>query len=877
MPVKVPSRSTAELAVLDLGPGVRQRDHVLAAGLGPGDRPPERPSRSCEHDVLVGDPGLRAEPAAHMRRDDPDLGLVDTERSGELTLEQMGHLRRAVEREAAVVPGHRSRAVRLDRYRCHTLVHVATADDDLGIVEHVADRVGGDDGDVVRAVLEEPGRILGERGLRVDDGREGIEIDEHRLGGIDGLAKRLGDHHRHGFADEPDAVTGQRPAGEGVTDLDEAVGGRQVEVGAGVDGDDPGRGRGLGHIDGDDAPVRHRRPYEEGMQGPVEGEVVDVGAAPGEQFGVFRASDAVAEDRSSHGRSVGAGRISRDRPRNCGAHRLYRSGAAPPPRTAPSRCPGARRCGDVGRSRCRARHVRSPAGGGDLLPGTRHGGVGGAGSPAATAGRRHGDHGDHDAGAPAGRDRTGEPGVRGRPVRSGGRPGPAPSPRPGAPRAAFGRRGLAGRCGGHRRVPRPVRRTPRPQLRERPQPVDRDGESSRAGRLRRDRATGHDLRRLVHRALVAHGAAPPAGDHGRLCADRSSPAVAWSWTASTGRWVRRPPARQHRGRLRSRPGRCRSPSTGLRSAGASAPSSSTCAPRSSRARVSWSPDRTGRASPRSTPPSPASCRRRASSPRDRRRWDGPTARHGSASVPRPRSSASGSSTTSDGERLRAQTWSSSPRRRRPRRARARHHRHALGRRAPTSRHRGQRWCANPRWSCRTSRRRCSTPTVAATSSSFLARLRADGAAVLHSTHLADEFDVFPRRLHVERPGTAHRGAPPVPRRAPRASRREPRLMTYGVGHVYGVGTPWERRVLAGVDLTVAPGEVLVVAGPNGSGKSTWRVSSPGSSDPAKARWSSPARPWRARTGGSGSPSSTPGCSSCARRSAPRSGRPPARR
>jgi energy-coupling factor transport system ATP-binding protein len=45
-------------------------------------------------------------------------------------------------------------------------------------------------------------------------------------------------------------------------------------------------------------------------------------------------------------------------------------------------------------------------------------------------------------------------------------------------------------------------------------------------------------------------------------------------------------------------------------------------------------------------------------------------------------------------------------------------------------------------------------------------------------------------------------------------------MTYGVGHVYGEGTPWERRVLSGVDLTVAPGEVLVVAGPNGSGKST---------------------------------------------------------
>ncbi len=103
---------------------------------------------------------------------------------------------------------------------------------------------------------------------------------------------------------------------------------------------------------------------------------------------------------------------------------------------------------------------------------------------------------------------------------------------------------------------------------------------------------------------------------------------------------------------------------------------------------------------------------------------------------------------------------------------------------------------------------------------LLSSMQAEGAAVLHSTHLTDELDLFPRRLLVERPGTAHAGSPPVPRRTARAARREPRLMTYGVGHVYGVDTPWERRVLADVELTVAPGELLVVAGPNGSGKST---------------------------------------------------------
>ncbi|WP_308251610.1 ABC transporter ATP-binding protein [Rhodococcoides kroppenstedtii] len=46
------------------------------------------------------------------------------------------------------------------------------------------------------------------------------------------------------------------------------------------------------------------------------------------------------------------------------------------------------------------------------------------------------------------------------------------------------------------------------------------------------------------------------------------------------------------------------------------------------------------------------------------------------------------------------------------------------------------------------------------------------------------------------------------------------LVLRGVGHVYNRGTPWERRALAGVDLTVRRGEGLVVVGGNGSGKST---------------------------------------------------------
>ena len=42
----------------------------------------------------------------------------------------------------------------------------------------------------------------------------------------------------------------------------------------------------------------------------------------------------------------------------------------------------------------------------------------------------------------------------------------------------------------------------------------------------------------------------------------------------------------------------------------------------------------------------------------------------------------------------------------------------------------------------------------------------------------------------------------------------------GVGHVYSRNTPWARRALTGVDMTVEVGQGVLVVGANGSGKST---------------------------------------------------------
>jgi len=63
-----------------------------------------------------------------------------------------------------------------------------------------------------------------------------------------------------------------------------------------------------------------------------------------------------------------------------------------------------------------------------------------------------------------------------------------------------------------------------------------------------------------------------------------------------------------------------------------------------------------------------------------------------------------------------------------------------------------------------------------------------------------------------------------------------------VGHVYAAGTPWARRALCGVDLTIGPAERLLVLGPNGSGKSTLAWIAAGLLQPAEGSATLDGRP-----------------------------------
>ena len=99
----------------------------------------------------------------------------------------------------------------------------------------------------------------------------------------------------------------------------------------------------------------------------------------------------------------------------------------------------------------------------------------------------------------------------------------------------------------------------------------------------------------------------------------------------------------------------------------------------------------------------------------------------------------------------------------------------------------------------------------------------EGLAVVHVTHRPEEAARADHALMLD--GGRLRDSPPPPLRVAeeRLIRRRlgpPLLELNGVGHVYSARSPWAHRALAGIDLTIAEGEGLLIVGHNGSGKST---------------------------------------------------------
>jgi energy-coupling factor transporter ATP-binding protein EcfA2 len=119
---------------------------------------------------------------------------------------------------------------------------------------------------------------------------------------------------------------------------------------------------------------------------------------------------------------------------------------------------------------------------------------------------------------------------------------------------------------------------------------------------------------------------------------------------------------------------------------------------------------------------------------------------------------------------------------------------------------------------------------------LLRRLPAQhGMSVVHVTHRPEEAAVADRRFEMsggrlyetsdraDGEGPLAPGGPPgrlLPTAMMIAPDRPARLELIDVTHTYGVGTPWAGTALRALNLTVEPGEGLLIVGGNGSGKST---------------------------------------------------------
>jgi energy-coupling factor transport system ATP-binding protein len=113
----------------------------------------------------------------------------------------------------------------------------------------------------------------------------------------------------------------------------------------------------------------------------------------------------------------------------------------------------------------------------------------------------------------------------------------------------------------------------------------------------------------------------------------------------------------------------------------------------------------------------------------------------------------------------------------------------------------------------------------ATLVALLRDLAQDGVGVVHVTHLPNEADVADRTVVLDA-GRIVPKASPVPTngvlatRPRRAPLGKPVIELRGVGHVYSRGTPWAKRALTSIDLTIHERESALVVGRNGSGKTT---------------------------------------------------------
>ena len=301
-PTNVPSASSPDLGVHHHPAAVDHRHHVLAAALGPLDRPSDRAGELADEDVLGVEAGLGAEAAADHRRRDAEAAGFHAELGGERVADGDRVLARDPHGELAVGAGDRDAAVGLHGNARQTLAdraafrHVGGTFEGIAVVFSEADP--GLEHDVRPVLLEQQRRTLDDGRFGVDERRQRIDVDDHRLGGVDRLRQRLGDDDRHDVADEAHLALGERgTSGDGRHQRERHERCQLERVGR-VGGDHAWHRRGRADIDRVERSVGERRPDEVRVREPVDGHVVVVLVGTHQQRRVLPAQNRVTEDRT---------------------------------------------------------------------------------------------------------------------------------------------------------------------------------------------------------------------------------------------------------------------------------------------------------------------------------------------------------------------------------------------------------------------------------------------------------------------------------------------------------------------------------------------------------------------------------------------------
>ena len=279
-----------------------RRGQVAGLVLDPLHRLADQDRGQDRRDVAGVDRHLVAEPAADVRRHDPDhvLGQLRHERDGRP--DDVRRLRRHVDGElsgARVVVGDRAAA--LDRRRVAARVVQLQRGHDVGLRERplggrgVADLppVAGVVG-LAFLVVADDRRVGRGRLLGVDDRGQRLVLDVDRLAPVLGDVRVVGDDDAHLLALEAHLVGGQHRLGV----VGQRRHPREVALGhhlAGEHQPDAGDLPGLRRVDGLDAGVRQRAAQDLHVQHAGQVDVVDVVAAAAHEPGVLDPAAARAQ------------------------------------------------------------------------------------------------------------------------------------------------------------------------------------------------------------------------------------------------------------------------------------------------------------------------------------------------------------------------------------------------------------------------------------------------------------------------------------------------------------------------------------------------------------------------------------------------------